>query len=145
MELIFEVFKEFENKGMQIECGWKEKDRKKEMTEAMKKIKESGDDNKIRYLEKLVRFYFILNNIGFLLKKTEMRFDKEDKYGMEDLYHFLEDNVVDTGKRSICGVMTSISNDEPLEDFYKRIMNPFLFKDNEKEEEGKVIDIKSRE
>ena len=64
MEEIFEVPKEFENEGFTIECGWKEKQIKKEMSEAMKKLKESGDENKIMLAKRLARYYGIFNNMG---------------------------------------------------------------------------------
>ena len=64
MEEVFEVFKELEDEGFTNKCGWREKQRKKEMSEAMKKLKESGDENKIMLAERLVRYYGIFNNMG---------------------------------------------------------------------------------
>ena len=51
MEAVFEALKELEDEGCTIECGVIEKSRRKKMSEAIKKIKESGDENKIK-LEK---------------------------------------------------------------------------------------------
>ena len=79
MEEIFEVFKEFENQGGTIEVGWKEKGRKKEMSEAMTKLKESGDENKIMLAKRLARYYGILNNMGYITRSPNFPFE-EDKY-----------------------------------------------------------------
>ena len=114
MEGFFEVLKELEEKGCTIECGWKEKKRKKEMSEAMKKLKASGDENKIRYAKTLARYYGIFHNMGFILN-PEISLE-EDKYGLNYLCHYLE-NFVDTAKISIAGVMTALANDEKLDSF----------------------------
>ena len=73
------VFGEIENQGIEIGCGDNERFRKKEMGKAIKKLKESNDDNKIQLAKRLARYYFILNNIGrvitdptFFLKKINM-------------------------------------------------------------------------
>ena len=73
------VFGEIENQGIEIRCGDNERFRKKEMGKAIKKLKESNDDNKIQLAKRLARYYFILNNIGhvitdpkFFLKKINM-------------------------------------------------------------------------
>ena len=57
-----ELLKKLEDEGCTIECGWKEKQRKKEMSEAMKKLKESGDENKIKIAKRLARYYGIFHN-----------------------------------------------------------------------------------
>ena len=125
MEGIFEVFKEFENQGVTIEVGWKEKDRKKEMSEAMKKLKESGDENKIMLAKRLARYYGILNNMGYITTSPNFPFE-EDKYGLHYIHIYLE-NFVDSAKRSIAGVMTALANDEKLDPFYKYLMFTHLY------------------
>ena len=79
MEKIYEVFKELEDEGCIIECGVNEKSRRKDMSEAMKKLKEIGDERKIKFVKRLARYYFIFDNMGpittspeFLLKKISM-------------------------------------------------------------------------
>ena len=47
------IFKELENQGFIIECGVNEKFRRKKMSEEMKKLKESGDENKIKLAKRL--------------------------------------------------------------------------------------------
>ena len=75
------VLKQFEDMVFKVEVGCKEKRRKKTIAESMKKLKESGDENKISYAKKLYRYYSILNSMGyilnpkkFLLKKINMRY-----------------------------------------------------------------------
>ena len=50
-----ELLKELGDKGCEVVVGWREKERKKNMSEAMKKLKESGDENKISIAKKLAR------------------------------------------------------------------------------------------
>ena len=129
MEGIFEAFKEFENQGGTIEVGWKEKYRKKEMSEAMKKLKESGDDNKIMFAKRLARIYGIFNNIGFITTNPNFPFE-EDKYGLHYIHIYLE-NYIDSAKRSIVGVLSALANDEKLDPFYKYLMFTHLYSPEE--------------
>ena len=128
MERLFEVLKELEEQGCEIEIGWKEKQRKKEMGEAMKKLKASGDENKIRYAKTLARYYGIFNNMGFILN-PEISLE-EDKYGLNYLCQYL-DNFVDTAKISIAGVMKALADDEKLDPFCKYLMFTHLYSPEE--------------
>ena len=124
MEGFFDVLKEFEDKGFTIEYGWKEKRRKKEIVEAIKKLKANGDENKIRYAKTLTRYYGILNNMGCILNpKISL---EEDKYGLNYLCQYL-DNFVDTAKISIAGVMKALADDEKLSPFCKYLMFTHLY------------------
>ena len=87
MAELFEVLNSFEDKGYTIECEWKEKKRKKDMSKAMKKLKESGDEKKIRYAKKLARYYGIFHNMGFILN-PEISLE-EDKYGLNYISLYL--------------------------------------------------------
>ena len=124
-------FETIENRGFNnLGCVMLEKD----MIEAMKKIESSGDDNKIRYVKKLASYYSIFYNIRFLLGKTEIRFKgKNDKYGVEHFYHYL-DNSTDSTMRIIPGVIKAMANDKPLEYFLKYLMFPNQYPLEEKEE-----------
>ena len=133
MEGLFEVLKEFENQGCTIECGVKEKRRKKEMSEAMKKIKASGDENKIRYAKKLARYYGIFHNMGFIIN-PEISLE-EVRYGLNYLCLYL-DNFVDTAKISIAGVMKALANDEKIDPFCKYLMFTHLYTPEEVKEIG---------
>ena len=98
------------------------------MSEAMKKLKESGDENKISYAKTLARYYGIFRNMGFILN-PEISLE-EDKYGLNYLCQHL-DNFVDTAKISIVGVMTALANDEKLDPFCKYLMFTHLYSPEE--------------
>ena len=142
MEGILEEFEESNKQGGTVEFGWKEKDRKKEMSEAMKKLKDRGDENKIMFAKTLARYYGILNNMGYI--STIPNFPFEDKYGLKYLHIYLEnfsfedkyglnyfhiylENFVDSAKRIIAGVMTALANDEKIRPFYKYLMFTHIF------------------
>ena len=119
-----ELLKEFEDNGIKVVVGWKEKERKKTMSEAMKKLKESGDEKKIRYAKTLARYYGIFHNIGFILN-PEISLE-EDKYEINYLCHYLG-NFVDTAKTSIAGVIKALADDELLDPFCKYLMFTHLY------------------
>ena len=52
-----ELLKELEDKGCEVVVGWKEKGRKKIMSEAMKKLKERNDEKKIKLAKRLARYF----------------------------------------------------------------------------------------
>ena len=125
MEAVFEVFKELEDEGCTIECGVIEKSRRKEMSEAMKKLKESNDENKIRIAKRLARYYFIFDNMGLITTCPEFPVE-EDKYGLHYVHIYLN-NFVDSAKRSIAGVMTALADDKKLRPFIKYLMFTHLY------------------
>ena len=125
MEEIFEVFKELEDQGCTIECGVNEKYRRKIMSEAMKKLKESGDENKIKLAKRLARYYFIFDNMGPITTCPEFP-SEEDKYGLHYVHIYLE-NFVDSAKRSIAGVIRALADDQKLNPFYKYLMFTHLY------------------
>ena len=51
------------------------------MSEAMKKLKESGDENKIKIAKRLARYYGIFHNMGPITTCPNFPFE-EDKYGL---------------------------------------------------------------
>ena len=59
-----DILKKLEDEGGKIVVDYKEKERKRVMSEAMKKLKASGDENKIRYAKTLARYYGIFHNMG---------------------------------------------------------------------------------
>ena len=128
-----DLLKQFEDMGCKVVVGWKEKKRKKIMSEAMKKIKESGDENKIRYAKKLARYYGIFHNMGFILN-PEISLE-EDKYGLNYLCHYL-DNFVDTAKISIAGVIKALGNDEQIDPFCKYLMFTHMYTPEQVKEIG---------
>ena len=112
-----ELLKEFEDEGFEVVVGWREKERKKEMSEAMKKLKESGDENKIMLAKRLARYYGIFHNMGPITTNPDFP-SEEDKYGLHYAHCCLE-NFVDTAKRIITGVIKALADDEPLDTFCK--------------------------
>ena len=69
-----ELLKEFEDMGCEVVVGWKEK--KKIMSEAMKKLKESGDEKKIKLAKRLARYYGIFHNIGYITTNPDFPFEE---------------------------------------------------------------------
>lgn len=132
------IFKGLEDMGYEIEVvvGWKDKDRKKTILESIKKIKDSGDENKLLYVKNLYRYYSIFLNLGYILKSHPILIEKEVKYHCEDFYHYLDDKIIDSSKRIITGIISAVASDEPLDSFYKYLMFPNLYrKEYEKENE----------
>ena len=120
-----ELLKELKDQGCTIECGVIEKSRKKEMSEAMKKLKESGDENKIKIAKRLARYYGIFHNMGPITTCPNFPFE-EDKYGLHYVHVYLE-NFVNSAKRSIVGVIKALADDEKLDTFYKYVMFTHLY------------------
>ena len=129
MEQFFEVIKEFENEGNIVEYGVFDKIQREEMSEAMKKIKDSGDENKIKIAKRLARYYGIFHNMGPITTCPNFPFE-EDKYGLHYVHVYLE-NFVDTAKRSIVGVIKGLADDEKLDSFYKYLMFTHLYSPEE--------------
>ena len=115
-----DLFKQFEDMGCKVEVGCQEKRRKKTIFESIKKLKESGDDDKIIYAKKLYRYYCTLNSLGYILNPQKIPFE-EDKYGIHYLCRYLE-GIVNTAKMSISEVIEALGNDEPLDPFCKYLM-----------------------
>ena len=118
-----ELLKKLEEEGCIIECGWKEKEKKKR-GESMKKIKESGDENKIKLAKSLARYYGIFHNMGPIINPNFPV--EEDKYGLHYVCYYLE-NYVDATKRSIAGVIKALADDEKLDPFCKYLMFTHLY------------------
>ena len=109
--------------------------KKKTIVESIKKLKDSGDDDKIIYAKKLYRYYSILNSLGFILNPQKIPFD-EDKYGIHYLCSYL-DGIVDTAKLSISGVIEALGNDEQLEPFCKYLMFTHMYTPEQVKEIGR--------
>ena len=129
-----DLLKELEDEGYEVTVGWKEKARKKTMSEAMKKLKDSGDENKISYAKKLARYYGIFHNMGYILNPKKISSD-EDKYEIHYLCSYLE-GIVDTAKICIAGVIKALGNDEPLDPFCKYLMFTHMYTPEQVKEIG---------
>ena len=128
------LLKGFEDMGYKVEVGCKEKRRKKTIFESIKKLKESGDDDKIIYVKKLYRYYCILDSMGYILNPKQIPFE-EDKYGIHYLCSYLE-GVVNTAKLSINGVIKALGNDEPIDPFCKYLMFTHMYTPEQVKEIG---------
>ena len=128
------LLKEFEDMGCKVEVGYKEKRRKKTIVESIKKLKDSGDDDKIIYAKKFYRYYCILNSMGFILNPKQIPFE-EDKYGLHYLCSYL-DGIVNTAKMSIAGVIEALGNDKPLDPFCKYLMFTHMYTPEQVKEIG---------
>ena len=131
------IFKELEDMGykVEVEVGWKDKDRKKIILESIKKLKDSGDESKLLYAKNLYRYYSILFNLAYILNSHPIPFEEEVKYCSEDLYHYL-DNFIDSSKRIITGVIEALGNDEPLDPFCKYLMFTHMYTPEQVKEIG---------
>ena len=129
-----ELLKELEDKGCEVVVGWKEKERKKIMSEAMKKLKESNDEKKIKLAKRLARYYGIFHNIGYITTNPDFPFE-EDKYGLHYIFSYLE-CFVDTAKISIAGVIKALGNDEQIDPFCKYLMFTHMYTPEQVKEIG---------
>ena len=111
-----------------------ERKKEKNMSEAMKKLKESNDEKKIELAEKLARHYEIYDLIEKLPTKPDFPFE-EDKYGSYYLSSYLEGILV-TAKRGIAGVIIALGNDEELDPFTKYLMFTHVYTPEQVKEIG---------
>ena len=130
-----EIYKELEDQGCEFVIGWDKKEIKKFMGELMKKIKESGDEKKIRYAKKLARYFGIFYNMGNILNPTEISLE-EDKYGLNYVCYYLE-IFVDTANISITGVIKAIADNEKLHPFFKNFMFTHMYTRQQVKEIGR--------
>ena len=127
-----ELLKEFEDMGIKVEVGWKEKERKKTILAALRKLKE--DDIKYNYVKKLYRYYCTINNLGHILNPKDI-FISNDKYAIHYLCDYLR-GVVSTAKKSIVGVVSALRNDKPIDPFLKYLMFTHMYSPEEVKEIG---------
>ena len=109
---------------------------KKKISKLIRKIKDSGDKDKLIYVKNLYRYYNIFYNLNYLVRSHPIL--NEDKYGSELFYNYLLEDVIDTSQRVIYAIISSVANDEPLDSFHKYLMFPETYeKDYQKEENDK--------
>ena len=73
----------------------------------------------------MYRYYSTINSLGFILNPKQIPFE-EDKYEIHYLCHYL-DNLVNTAKMSIAGVIEALGNDVPLDPFCKYLMFTHMY------------------
>ena len=128
------LLKEFEDNGIKVVVGWKEKERKKTILSALRKLKESGDEVKLNYVKTLYRYYCTINSLGHILYPKDIPVE-EDKYGLHYLCNYL-DGIVNSSKWIIAGVISALGNDEPLDPFCKYLMFTHMYTPEQVKEIG---------
>ena len=130
-----ELLKELEDLGvLKLRFGVKEKERKKKIRAAVKKLKESEDEIKLKYAKTLYRYYCVINSLGYILLPKDIPVE-EDKYAIHYFCDYLR-GVVDTLKRSITGVVDALGNDKPIDPFCKYLMFTHMYTPEEVKEIG---------
>ena len=116
---------------------------KKKISKLIRKIKDSGDKDKLIYVKNLYRYYNIFYNLNYLVRSNPIL--NEDKYCSELFYNYLLEDVIDTSQRVIYAIISCVSNDEPLDSFHKFLMFPEIYeKDYQKEENDKQKKIDNK-
>ena len=119
------LLKEFEDNGIKVVVGYREKNRKKNIITALRKLKESGDDVKVNYVKTLFRYYCTINSLGHILNPKQIPLE-EDKYEINYLCSYLQ-GIVDSSKWVIAGVIKALGDDEPLDPFCKYLMFTHMY------------------
>ena len=120
--------------GFEVEVGYREKNRKKNILSALRKLKGSGDDIKINYVKILYRYYCTINSLGHILYPKDIAVE-EDKYGLHYLCDYLH-GIVHSSKWIIAGVIKALGNDEPLDSFCKYLMFTHMYTPEDVKEIG---------
>ena len=109
---------------------------KKKINKLIKKIKDSGDKDKLIYVKNLYRYYCILshlNNIVGLNPYLENNLQQKDvKYHCLDLYYYLKEQIGYNTKKIIIAIIDCVANDEPLDIIYLYSMFRYNYEDYEK-------------
>ena len=115
---------------------WKKNYRKKQINKFIKKIKDSGDKDKLIYVKNLYRYYCILshlNNLVGLHPYLEKDLQEEDaKYHCLDLYFYLKEHIGYNTKKIIIALIDAVANDKPLDLIYIYLMFRYNYEDYEK-------------
>ena len=101
-----EIIKFLKDEGCEFVVGWKERERVKTISEAIKKLRNTHDEKKIEIVKRLSRYYFIFRNIEHLLIQPDILLE-EDKYGLLYNFSYLA-GFIDVAKISITGVIKAL-------------------------------------
>ena len=122
MEEFFNDVKDFcKDNNLKIEFGWKEKARRKEITESLDILLKANETKKLEIVIKLIHNYLLVDNLMNNLKVIPY-YEEYSKSGTRGVYEYM-DSELDTFKRCLTGSMLALAKDEELEDFYKKLMN----------------------
>ena len=101
----------------------------------IKKIKDSGDKDKLIYVKNLYRYYCILSHLNNILKSVpnlEKGLNEEDyKYHCLDLYYYLREQIGFNTKKIIIAIIDAVANDETLNIIYLYKMFRYNYEDYE--------------
>ena len=122
MEEFYKFLKEHaKDNGMIIETGWKEKNRRSEMTEALNLISKSGDPRKMEIAKRVEFNYKILD--AFMNEMVEIpHYDEFGKSFVRGVYERMCCEL-DTIKRCLTGSLLALAKDERIRDFYLEILS----------------------
>ena len=129
-----ELLKEFEDNGITVEVGWKEKNRKKIILAALRKLRENGDEDKLNYVKTLYRYYCTINCLGSIFFKKDIPIEY-NKYGLIYFCNYL-DGIVESSKWIITDVIKAIGNDETLDPFSLSLMYTYMYTPEQVKEIG---------
>ena len=101
--------------------------KKKDILESIKKIRDDGDKDKLNYVNNLYRYYCFFLNLNHLIISHPIIYEK--KYYCKEFFYFLRINIINTSKEIITGIINAIANDEPLDPFFKNIMRDYIYEE----------------
>lgn len=114
---------------------WKKNYRKKQISESIKKIKDSGDKDKLKYVKNLYRYYTILVHLNHIVGSHPILKEEQDetkvKYHCLDFYFYLKEHLVYSTKIIIRGIIDAVANDEPLHFRYKYLIFRYNYEEYE--------------
>ena len=110
----------FGGNGLKIDFGWRDRNRREEITEALEILIASNETKKLEIFKKLLHNYVVVDQIEKSLECIPFD-EKFDKYGVCLVLEYMFSQL-DTFKRGLTGVMTAMAKDENLEKFYKGLM-----------------------
>ena len=135
MAQFFNYLKDYcRDNDINIEFGWKEKNRRKEITEALDILIAANETKKLEIVKKLIHNYLavdeLMKNLEYIPYYEEFR-----KYGPRGVAEYME-NELDTFKRCLTGSMTAMAKDEELKKFCKKLMRWDKWDDEDEDEDA---------
>ena len=106
--------------NIEIEFGWTEKSRRKEITESLDILLKANETKKLEIVKKLIHNYLLVDHLMNNLKVIPY-YEEYSKSGPRGVYEYMDEEL-DTSKRCLTGSMLALAKDEELEDFYKKLM-----------------------
>ena len=121
MEEFYKFLKDYaKDNGMIIETGWREKNRRSEMTEALNLISKSADPRKMEIAKRVVYNYKLLDDLMNEMAEIP-HYDDFGKSFVRGVYDRMCSEL-DTFKRCLTGSLLALAKDERIRDFYLEIL-----------------------